>query len=122
MKKRIAIIGAGFTGLTAAHELIKRGVNAQIEIFERSDLAGGLAAGFPLCGTSLEKTYHYLFLTDTCILSLARELGLEDHLLWGESTTAIFYGDRLYPFTTPLDLLRFSPCGVFDRFRLGLVM
>ena len=29
MKKRIAIIGAGFTGLTAAHELIKRGVNAQ---------------------------------------------------------------------------------------------
>ena len=39
--KKVAIVGAGFTGLTAAYELIKNGVD--VTIYESSDGIGGLA-------------------------------------------------------------------------------
>ena len=41
---RIAIIGAGFTGLTAGFKLSQKG--HQVTIFEKEKKAGGLAGGF----------------------------------------------------------------------------
>ena len=41
---RIGIVGAGIAGLTAAHDLIKKG--HQVTIFESANYVGGLAAGF----------------------------------------------------------------------------
>ncbi|PIY17476.1 amine oxidase, partial [Candidatus Dojkabacteria bacterium CG_4_10_14_3_um_filter_Dojkabacteria_WS6_41_9] len=81
--KKVAIIGAGFTGLTAGYELAKKGVD--VTIFEKSSDIGGLAGGFTLEGASLEKAYHHLFRTDTAILSLLDELGLSKELGWYES-------------------------------------
>ena len=73
--KKILIIGGGFTGLTAAYKL-SRESDFSITLVESSGHLGGLAAGFPLLGTSLEKAYHHLFLTDTDILQLVEELDL----------------------------------------------
>ena len=67
--KQILIVGGGLTGLTAALRLAADENNA-VTLVEKSDQLGGLAGGFPLQGTSLEKTYHHLFLTDTAILDL----------------------------------------------------
>ena len=61
--KKILIVGGGFTGLTAALRL-SADKNVAVTLVESSDHLGGLAAGFPLGGTSLEKTYHHLFLTE----------------------------------------------------------
>ena len=97
--RNILIVGGGFTGLTAARRL---------------------AAGFPLAGTSLEKTYHHLFLTDTSILGLVRELGLEDRLMWCDSSVGIYRDGRVHAFKTPQDLLRFEPCNFPGRWRTGL--
>ena len=58
--KNILIIGGGFTGLTAAYQL-SRESDFSVTLVEASGHLGGLAAGFPLCGTSLERTYHHLF-------------------------------------------------------------
>src|SRR5271169_2966215 len=102
MPKRILIIGGGFTGLTAAWKLSQE-PDWSITLAESSDQLGGLAAGFPLLGTSLEKTYHHLFLTDTCILELVRELGLGDRLIWCESSVGIYRGGKIHSFKTPLD-------------------
>lgn len=118
MARKILIIGGGFTGLTAAYEL-SREAEFSITLVESSDHLGGLAAGFPLLGTSLEKTYHHLFLTDTCILKLVEELGLNDKLMWCESSMGIYRDGRIHPFMSPADLLRFRPCSFWGRLRMG---
>lgn len=117
---RIAVIGAGITGLTAAYELAKNGHT--VSIFEESQEIGGLAAGFPIHGTSLEKGYHHLFRTDTDIIELVRELGIEDTLMWYKSSMGVVHQGHLCPFSTPADLLRFSPLPLRDRVRLGFVV
>ena len=116
MAKNILIIGGGFTGLTAAYKL-SRESDFSITLVESSGHLGGLAAGFPLLGTNLEMTYHHLFLTDTVILDLVRELGLSDKLMWCESSVGIYLGGRVHPFMSPLDLLRFKPCSLTGRLR-----
>ena len=116
--KQILIVGGGLTGLTAALRLAADENNA-VTLVEKSDQLGGLAGGFPLQGTSLEKTYHHLFLTDTAILDLVKELGLVDKLIWCDSSVGIFCDGKIHAFKTPLDLLRFAPCSFLGRLRTG---
>ena len=115
---KILIVGGGFTGLTAALRLAQAG-QADITLIESSGQLGGLAAGFPLEGAWLEKTYHHLFLSDTAIVKLVEELGLQQQLLWCESSVGIFRAGEVHPFKTPLDLLRFAPCSPLGRLRTG---
>ncbi|MBI3120478.1 MAG: NAD(P)/FAD-dependent oxidoreductase [Candidatus Kerfeldbacteria bacterium] len=119
-RQHIAIIGAGITGLTAAHELAAKGY--PVTILEASNTVGGLAQGFPFEGNYLEPAYHHLFRTDRDIIAFVSELGLTDQLRWLESSIAIYYNHHLYPFMTPLDVLRFSPLKFINRIRLGLVV
>ena len=118
-KRKILIIGGGFTGLTAALRL-SADPQCEVTIVEASDRLGGLAGGFPLGGTSLEKTYHHLFLTDTSILDLVKELGLQDKLIWCASSVGIYRDGRIHSFKTPKDLLCFSPCSFIGRVRTGV--
>ena len=116
---KILIVGGGFTGLTAALRLAQGG-KADITLIESSGQLGGLAAGFPLEGTWLEKTYHHLFLSDTDIVKLVEELGLKEQLLWCESSVGIFRDGKVHHFKTPMDLLRYAPCSFSGRLRTGV--
>lgn len=116
----IGILGGGFTGLTAAYTLLQEG--HAVTIFERGDAVGGLARGISIAGTSLELTYHHIFRTDTDILQLVKELGIQDALMWRESSVGLYYRGATYPFRTPVDLLRFRPLSIASRVRLGLVL
>jgi protoporphyrinogen oxidase len=116
--KKILIVGGGFTGLTAALRL-SADENFSVTLVEGSKELGGLAGGFQIQGTSLEKTYHHLFLTDTSILELVKELGLSDKLIWCDSSVGIFRDKKIHPFKTPGDLLKFSPCNFLGRLRTG---
>lgn len=118
--KRLLVVGGGFTGLTAAYKLCAE-PNLEIVLVESSEQLGGLAAGFPILGTTLEKAYHYLFTTDKDIVDLVRELGLEDRVFWADTTIAIRLGGKTYPFTSALDVLRFAPCNWLNRLRFGFV-
>lgn len=118
LPKKILIVGGGFTGLTAALRLAAD-KDFAVTLVESTGQLGGLAAGFPLAGTSLEKTYHHLFLTDTSILELVRELGLQDKLIWCDSSVGIYRDGQIHAFKTPLDLLRYSPCSFLGRLRTG---
>jgi len=117
--KKVLIIGGGFTGLAAAYKLSQR-PGFSVTLLEAGRELGGLAAGFPMLGTSVEKAYHHIFRTDAAILGLVHELGLRDQLMWCDSSVGIYRDGRSYPFTSPLDLLRFKPCGLLGRLRLGL--
>jgi protoporphyrinogen oxidase len=117
--KQVLIVGGGFTGLAAAYRLSGQ-PGFSIKLVEASHELGGLAAGFPMLGTSVEKAYHHIFLVDAAMLTLVRELGIQDQLMWCDSSVGIYRGGRIYPFTTPVDLLRFKGCGLAGRLRLGL--
>jgi len=117
-KLKVAVIGGGYTGLVAAYELLKAG--NEVDIFERSGELGGLAGGFKIEAKPLEKAYHHIFRTDKDIIALAKELGLEDKLKWHASSVAIYYEGKVYPFVTPVDLIKFTPLPFVDRIRAGM--
>ncbi|MCK9641681.1 MAG: FAD-dependent oxidoreductase, partial [Prolixibacteraceae bacterium] len=60
--KKIAVVGAGYTGLAAAYELAKNGYS--VDVYEASDAPGGLAGDFDIEGASIELAYHHIFTTD----------------------------------------------------------
>ena len=114
------MIGAGVAGLTAAYRLTQAG--HACDVYERWPGLGGQAATLDAGGgVRLERYYHHLFTTDVHITRLFDELGLPDELEWRESTTAMLARGRLWPFTTPGDLLRFAPLPPLDRVRMGAV-
>lgn len=119
-RPRVGIIGAGFTGLTAAYRLAERG--CAVTLYEASDNLGGLAAGFELLGQPVERAYHFLYKTDQYILGLAEELGLRDQITFHRSSVSTYYDGVLYPMMTPKDLLGFKPIGLVSRIRAGVTV
>jgi protoporphyrinogen oxidase len=118
--KRIAIVGGGITGLVAARKLVQSGHH--VTVYESGAELGGLAASFQMAGCPLEKAYHHLFRTDTDILTLVNELALDDSLEWKASSVAIYRNGRIWPFMSPLDLLRFGACSWVGRIRTGMAV
>jgi protoporphyrinogen oxidase len=114
----VAIIGAGFCGLSAAYEIAKAGHN--VEVFERDASIGGLASTFEVGGQELEKFYHHWLATDKHIFDFAKEIGMEDKLQFKESKVGIYYANQNYKFSSPTDLLKFTPLPFFSRIRFGL--
>ena len=116
--RRVAIIGAGITGLVAARELAEAGYT--VSVFERWPDVGGQASAFDLgSGVLIDRYYHHLFPSDRDMIELHDEL-LPGELEWHHSTVGMYSRDRIWPFSTPLDLVRFGPLPIADRARLGL--
>ena len=115
---RIAVVGAGVCGLTAAHRLSRAG--HAVDVYERWPGLGGQAATLDVGdGHRLERYYHHLFTSDTHIADLFAELGQSDAIEWRPSSVAFFARGALHPFVTPLDLLRFRPLSPAARVRMG---
>lgn len=120
-KSKIAVIGGGIQGLALAYFLSKRG-NYSVTVLERSEKLGGLLGILEINGTPCEGFYHQWFKKDADIIGLAKELGLGNSVYYNKSASGIFYGGRVYPFSSARDLLRFSPLPIWDRLRLGAVL
>lgn len=120
-RRRIAILGAGALGLTAALRLAQRGHD--VVVYERETLPGGLAAGFELePGMWLEKFYHHLFRSDRSVTALIDELGLGDDLVWPRPRTVTLRGGQTHQLDSPITLLRFRPLPMADRIRMGTAL
>jgi protoporphyrinogen oxidase len=116
---KIAIIGAGFGGLSAAHELKLLG--HEVVMYEAATQAGGLAAGFtqPEWNWSLERHYHHVFTTDAEYLQLLRELGLSKKLLFKRVRSATRIKAQNSALDSPISLLRFPHLSLLARLRTG---
>jgi len=116
----IVIVGGGFSGLSAALELSARGL--AVTVLEAEAEVGGLAGSFEVGGVKLEKFYHHWFTNDRHVMELIEELGLSDQVLLRTSNTGMYHANRSYRLSKPLDLLKFTPLGLIDRIRLGLLV
>lgn len=120
--KRIAIIGAGIGGLSAAWDLIHAG--QQVTVFEASKVPGGLAAGFkePHWDWSVERFYHHWFASDRHMLGLIRELGWQDEVMFPEPVSVMFHAGKFYPFDSIIAALLYPGLGWgLNKIRFGLV-
>ncbi len=118
----IAIIGAGYAGLSAAYDLAKAG--HKVTICEAADHVGGLAGGFkePDWDWSVEKFYHHWFASDKHMLGLIEELDLSDKVLFPRPFTVLFHKEKWYPFDSILNALRYPGLGFgINKVRFGFV-
>ncbi len=119
---KIAIIGGGLTGLSAAYQLSQKG--HRVTIFEKEKFLGGLAYGFkkPTWKWHLEAAYHHLFTNDMAILGLIKELGLQEKLIITRPITATLFKDKQYQLDSPLSLFQFPALSIVDKFRTALLL
>jgi len=115
----IIIVGAGFTGLSAAYELASRG--EKVVVLEKEASVGGLASGFKVGEFTLERFYHHWFTNDVHVMELIEEIGCSDQVVFRPTRTGMYYANTIFRLSTPLDLLRFSALSFVNRIRLGLL-
>ena len=124
---KIAVLGGGLTGLTAAYHL--SGCNNEVTLFEGNEVLGGLASGFKEVGWGwyLERAYHHIFSNDQDILSLAKVVGFEG-FSFREPVTAALYDTnptsnyRTFSVDTPQDFLSFPLLTYPEKIRAGLAV
>jgi protoporphyrinogen oxidase/SAM-dependent methyltransferase len=118
MTRRIVVVGGGVGGASAALRLARAG--QEVVLAERGDSLGGLVVSLEVGGTPIERYYHHIFPHEHEIIGLIGELGLAPKLEWKRSSVGMLAHGRLWPFTSPLDLLRYGPLPPLDRVRTGV--
>ena len=119
---KIAIIGAGYAGMSAAFDLAKAG--HEITIYEAKDSTGGLARGFrdPNWDWSVDRFYHHWFASDEHMLGIIEELGLSDSVIFPRPYTVLLHKKKWYPFDSIKEALLFPGLGWgVNKLRFGLV-
>ncbi len=115
----VIVIGGGFSGLAAAYELSKQGI--AVKVLESESEIGGLAASFEVEGEKLDRFYHHWFTNDESVMTLIDELNLHDRLSINPTNTAVYYANKFFKLSSPIDLLKFTPLTFLNRIRLGLL-
>ena len=118
----IAVIGAGYGGLSAAYDLARAGHD--VVVYEAADRAGGLAVGFkePHWEWSVEAYYHHWFASDEHMLGLIEELGLGDKVRFPRPFTVMLHKGKWYPFDSIIQALLYPGLGWgINKVRFGLV-
>ncbi|MBV8637023.1 MAG: FAD-dependent oxidoreductase [Candidatus Eremiobacteraeota bacterium] len=117
---RCAIVGGGILGMTLALRMARCGW--AVTLYEQNPELGGLAAPWRIGGITWDRHYHVMLRSDTALLALLAELGLERDVVWARARTNFFIDGSMHPFTSTLDQLRFPAIGMVDKARLALMV
>lgn len=124
MRKKVAIVGGGISGLTAGYLLSKAGY--EIFIFEKEKKLGGLASGFEKghWKWELEKTVHHIFSNDTDILDFSKEIGYKEFIFKKPITCSLYFKEkpRFYALDTPFNFLSFPLLSFLEKLRSAVVL
>lgn len=110
MGKKVVILGAGLTGLTAAYKLSSMDID--VEIIEREKKYGGLAKSFKHNNYIFDYGPHAFHTKNKKVFFFLKELLGKDLLCIGKKRTKIFFKGKYFD-----DPLR----GTSAIFRLGLI-
>ena len=92
-KKKVAVIGAGPAGITAAYELSKKGI--EVEVFEAAEEVGGLAKSIDLWDQRVDLGPHRFFSNDTKVNNVWVEVVGNDYKMV-DRLTRIYYKNKFY--------------------------
>lgn len=124
---KIAIVGAGFTGLSAAYQLVKQGHT--VTIFEKDPQPGGLAVGFkePNWEWTFERHYHHWFTNkndavnhDQTILNLAKDIGHK--IIIQRPKTSVYVDGDIFQFDSPKNVLLFPKLALIEKLRMAGIL
>ena len=117
--EKIAVLGGGIAGLTAAHELATAG--HRVVLIEASQQLGGLGTYFNWNGLDVDKFYHCQMPSDDDLLQLIDDVGMTDQMYWKPTRMGFVVKGKRYSFNGALDLLKFWPLNFFERIRFGVI-
>lgn len=112
---KVAIVGAGLSGLACASKLLKEGF--EVHIYEKEKNVGGLARYSNFGEYRFPETYHHVLRSDKYLNETLNNFKIP--IDWKKVDIGIYANSEVYPFNGPLDLIRFSPLSFQDRVRLG---
>lgn len=103
MTVRIAIVGAGISGLTAAYRVRQElGDDAHIDVYEAGTTPGGVVRTVDVGGRAVDVGAEAFIVRRPEAVDLIRELGLGDRVVAPTPRRpAIWSGGRLHPLPTP---------------------
>lgn len=103
MAERIAVVGGGVSGLTAAYRLRRAlGADARIDVFEASDRVGGVLHTTTVGGQAVDVGAEAFIVRRPEALDLVTELGLADRVVSPTGRRpAVWAADRLHPMPAP---------------------
>lgn len=100
MTKKIAVIGAGPAGITAAHELAKKGLS--VEVFEAGERVGGMAKTIELWDQYVDLGPHRFFSSDPRVNKVWLDMAGADYSMVNRLTRIyyrkVFFDYPLKPF------------------------
>lgn len=117
--KKVLILGAGYTGMSAAKKLLENGFK-DITIYEKEDYVGGMAKCIEFENTYIEKHYRHIFKSDKYVIDLINQMNLSEKLIWPKTKMGYYTQNNIYAFGQPLTLLTFKPFNLFQKIRFGI--
>lgn len=98
LSKKIAIIGAGITGLSSAYFIKKQDPTIEITIFEASNRPGGKIQTYRHEGYTIELGPESYLGRKTIMTDMAKDIGLENDLITNTTGQSYIYAkNKLFP-------------------------
>jgi len=116
---RVVVVGAGITGLAAAHRLAAAAPGADMTVLEAEQRIGGKIRTEQFAGRALDVGAEALLARVPDAIGLCRELGLGEDLIAPVSDRPYVWTDRLRPL--PPRLMAGAPGGAAALLRSGIL-
>ncbi len=116
---RIAIIGAGISGLMCAYRLSPR---FEVSVFEKQDYAGGLCSSASLDKVQIERYNHFFSKRDLEIIRVINELGLGNSLKWKKAKQASIINGQFFDMSRPLSLFSLPGVNIIEKIKLAVFL
>ncbi|MEY8604680.1 protoporphyrinogen oxidase [Staphylococcus nepalensis] len=98
MTKRIAIVGAGITGLSSAYFIKKARPDIEVTIYEASNRVGGKIQTYRTEGYTIELGPESYLGRKQIMTDIAKDIGLEEQLVTNKTGQSYIYAkNKLYP-------------------------
>jgi len=105
-KESIAIIGGGMMGIISAIQLAKSD-RFHVTLYEKEGYLGGLSSSYQWRDIIWDRFYHVILSTDIPLLEFIADLNLQQQIFWQETKTGFYSLDKLVPFSSTLDFIKF---------------